>query len=106
MTMINTNFFKRLVDELIPEEELEMVKSFIMSDLVKMFDTPFALASYIASTVFFGVSPDYFNRQVQEISTLTAHDLRDVARKYFDADDITVAVVGDRSKIEPTLSQL
>ena len=97
---------KRLVDELIPEEELEMVKSFIMSDLVKMFDTPFALASYIASTVFFGVSPDYFNRQVQEISTLTAHDLRDVARKYFDTDDITVAVVGDRSKIEPTLSQL
>ena len=92
--------------DLIPDDELMMVKSYIMSDLVKMFDTPFSLASYVGSTLFFGVSPDYFDRQVEQLRQITAADLREMAGKYLNPADATIAVAGDRSKIEPTLNRL
>ena len=88
----------RLSHEPIPDDELSMVKQFIMSDLAKTLETPFSIASYVDSTLFFGVSPDYFNRQVAEIGSVTPQELMAMAQKYLHADDATIVVVGDNEK--------
>ncbi|MGN1246672.1 MAG: M16 family metallopeptidase [Muribaculaceae bacterium] len=88
----------RLSHEPIPLDELNMVKQFIMSDLAKTLETPFSIASYVDSTLFFGVAPDYFNRQVAEIAAVTPQELMTIAQKYLNADDATTVVVGDNKK--------
>lgn len=96
----------RLQNELMPQAELEMVKSYMMSELVKTFDTPFAIASYVGSTEFFGVSPEYFNEQVDCIEHITPADLQNMAAKYLNAANLITVVAGDRKIIEPTLNRL
>ena len=87
----------RMSREPIPDEELDMVKQFIISDLAKTLDTPFAIASYLDTTLFFGVDNDYFNRQVQEVAAATPAELMQLARKYLQADDATIVVAGDNA---------
>ena len=97
---------ERLRKEPIPDGELEMVKSYLMSELVKMLDTPFSIASYVESTELFGVSPDYFNRQVECVNTITPGELQDMAVKYLNTDDLITVVAGNGRIIEPTLNRL
>ena len=89
----------RLQDEPMPQEELKMVKSYIMSDLVKTLDSPFSVASYVSSVVFFGVAPDYFNRQVECLRHITPEVILQMARRYLNTDDMTTVVAGDKAKI-------
>ncbi len=88
---------ERLGREPIPEDELGMVKQYIMSDLAKTLDTPFSIAGYVDSTLFFGVDRDYLNRQVREIAAVTPGELMLLARKYLHADDATIVVAGDEA---------
>lgn len=97
---------ERLRNEPIPENELEMVKSYLMSELVKTFDTPFSIASYVVSTELFGVSPDYFNCQVECVNTITPGDLQETAKKYLNPDNLITVVAGNGRIIEPTLNRL
>lgn len=96
----------RLRKDLMSDEELDMVKSFLMSELVKTFDTPFSIASYVGSTVYHGVAPDYFNRQVECIMQVTPTDLQDMAQKYLNMEDLITVVAGNREIIEPAVRGL
>lgn len=88
---------ERLRHEPIPEDELDMVKQYMMSDLAKTLDTPFSIASYIDSMLFFGVDKEYFNRQVEEIAAVTSEELIELAQRYLHADDATIVVAGDNA---------
>ena len=68
-----------------------------MSDLAKTLDTPFSIASYIDSMLFFGVDKEYFNRQVEEIAAVTSEELMELAQRYLHADDATIVVAGDNA---------
>lgn len=93
----------RLREEEMSQEELDMVRLSIVSDLAKTFDTPFSIANYVASVVLYGVYPDYFNEQIRQLSAITPAKLRDMAIKYLNPDDMTIAVAGDRKMIGPAL---
>lgn len=86
----------RLCQEPISKEELDMVKSYMMSDLAKTFDTPFSIASYVSSTIYYGVPINYFNEQVECISSITNEALLDIANKYFDVNRLAICVAGKK----------
>lgn len=90
---------QRLCDELIPMQELDTVRQHMISEQVKTLDTPFSVASYVASTLLYGVYPDYFNQQIHVIQTVMPEDLRDVARRYLRLERLRVVVAGDKSQM-------
>ena len=49
---------QRLREQLIPEDELALVRQFMLSEQVKTHDTPFNVAGYVASTLLYGVYPE------------------------------------------------
>ena len=69
----------------------------MISDLVKTLDTPFSVASYVGSTITFGVYPSYYNDQVKAIEQVTAADLLEMARIYLREERMLIAVVGNMS---------
>ena len=87
----------RLRQEPVTVHELEMVKSSMLSDLVKNLDTPFAIASNISSVILYGIYPEYFNEQIRAIRAATPEALLDVARRYL-LDDRLYTVVAGRTR--------
>ena len=80
--------------EPLSEHELEMVKSSMLSDLVKNLDTPFAVASNISSVVLYGIYPEYFNDHIRAIREATPEALLDVAVRYLFDENLYIAVAG------------
>lgn len=91
---------KKLQDTLMDDEELEIVKNTMLSDLAKTLDSPFSMASCVSSNILYSTGKDYFNRQVAEILNITATDLRNVANKYLDVNKFYIAIAGDEKQLK------
>lgn len=90
---------QRLIDEPIPEDELNLVRQFMLSDQAKTLDTPFNKASYVASTWLYGVYPEYYNQQIHTILHTTPEQLQQVAKRYLNLDKLRIVIAGDQSKL-------
>ena len=86
---------ERLAQELIPQQELDIVKRHMLSDLVKTLDSPFNIAAYIGNMFCYGTYPTYFNEQVDAIINCTSEQLRDVAQKYLNPNLLRIVIAGD-----------
>lgn len=87
---------KRLREELIKDEELDLVKNYLMGVFLKSIDTPFALADKFIEVLEFGFGYEYYDKYFHTIKTITPHDLRELAIKYFQEEDMTELVVGKK----------
>ncbi len=85
---------ERLRDELISDAELEMVKNYMAGDLLRSLDEPFHDADTKMSMLEFGLDEDYNACLSEALRIVTPHDLREVARRYYDPEALKVAVAG------------
>lgn len=85
----------RLSDELFSDVELKTVRSYILSQLASMLDTPFSIMQYhLSLKTAFIPQPDYFVRQFDTALNMTSEQLRDIARRHLADRDWTVVVAG------------
>lgn len=68
----------------VSNEELNMVKNYIMGNLLNFMDGPMNISAFIRSMVLAGMTPDDFARFVDEIHALTPERLMETASKYLD----------------------
>ncbi|MEG2219430.1 MAG: pitrilysin family protein [Muribaculaceae bacterium] len=94
------NEMRKLAEEPIDNDELNRVKSNIISDMVGAVDSPFAIADYNLTAIYCNISKDYFAKQVEIIKKITAKELQEIAQKYFVTDNLFMAIAGDKKKIE------
>ena len=90
---------QRLCEEPIPRHELDIVKRHMLSELVKTLDTPFNVAGYIGNMFCYGVYPEYFNEQVQEIINATSDQLLTIAQQYLDLAKLRVVIACDKNNL-------
>lgn len=90
---------QRLCEEPIPDEELQVVKRHMLSELVKTLDTPFSVAAYIGNMFCYGIYPSYFNEQAAEIISATSDELLKIARQYLDLSKLRIVIACDESKL-------
>lgn len=94
----------KLINEPIPDDELKIVKRYMMSDLARTLDTPFNIAAYIGNIFCYGTYPSYFNEHVKEIINATSEDLHEIAVKYLDPALLRIVIVCDKNKL-PVISE-
>lgn len=110
-TQCNGRYTMQVIDEVkkemhhlatqpMPQAELDTVKQYMLSELVKTLDTPFSQASYVASCFTYGIYPGYFNDQVREISAMTTADVMATAQKYYDPAKMRIVIAGDNNIIK------
>lgn len=87
---------KKLREELIPEDELQLVKNYILGIFLRSVDGPFALAEKFKGIWEFGLSYDYFDRYMEAVKSSTSEELQQLAQKYLKEEDLTELVVGKK----------
>lgn len=93
---INEIYFEieKLQNELISESELSLVKKYMLGSLLRSLDGPFAQADRFKEALLMNYDLNYFNRLVKEINAVTASEMRDLAMKYFNKNEIIEVVAG------------
>ena len=86
----------RLRDELIPEEELGMVKNYMLGSMLKSSDGPFSMADKYKSVYFNGEDLSFYDNYISMINNVTSEELLVIAKKYFDPKEMLEVVVGKK----------
>ena len=87
---------QRLRDELVPESELEPLRSFLLGRMLEDFDGPFARSQSFSSLYEAELKVDYFDKIINAIKTTTPEQIRELARTYFDPDTMYIVAAGKR----------
>jgi len=85
----------RLQNEPVPEDELKLVRNYILGEIVRTFDGPFALAESFRSILEYGLDYDFFNTFIETVKTISSYELMHLAQKYLDRSDIYEVVAGE-----------
>jgi predicted Zn-dependent peptidase len=85
----------RLRVELVPEEELNLVKNFFSGEMLRSFDSPFALSESLRGNLPFGFDNSYYEKFLQEIKGTSSQKIMDLANTYFKEEDLYEIVVGE-----------
>jgi zinc protease len=86
----------RLREELITEDELQLVKNYLLGTFLRSVDGPFAMAERFKGILQYNLGYDYFNKYIATIKTVSASELRDLANKYLDKNSMIELVVGKK----------
>ena len=85
-----------LQTELVPEEELETVKNYLLGSFAGSVNTPFSLADHFKTIYFDNLDYGFFDQYVEGISQTTTEELMHLAQQYLDGDSLTEVVVGGK----------
>jgi zinc protease len=80
--------------DLIPEEELSLVRNFMLGSLLGSLENVMSHADKFKNLYFAGLNYDYYDRYTQTVKNVTAGELKDLANKYFDFEGFYKVIVG------------
>ncbi|MEL6862785.1 MAG: pitrilysin family protein [Bacteroidota bacterium] len=84
----------RLQQDLISPQELQMVRNYLLGHSLTMLDGAFNVADIIRTMVLDDVPFSHFKQQIEMIRSISAEDLRELARRYLRRDQMWEVVVG------------
>lgn len=104
-TEVGTNVTYEAVDEIykelkilrttpVPSEELDRVKNYMLGEIVRMFDGPFAQAESLISILDYDLGYDYYYNFIDQINRITSDEILQLAQKHFKEEDFYQVVVG------------
>lgn len=83
-------------EELISEEEIKLAKNYYLGSFLKSLDGPFSLADRLKIMIDNNLPATYYPEFVSILNQTNSHELRDLANKYFDTDNIVEVIVGKK----------
>ena len=81
-------------------EELAAAKASLIASLPDQLSTLSGIVGTVNTIYSNGLPEDYWTQFQTGVKAVTAADVERVAKKYMDADHLTILIVGDRAKIE------
>ena len=85
---------ERMVNGDITQEELDLAKQSILSQLIFQFDMPFKVVSQQARFHFYGYPENYWKIYSDRIASCTLDQVKAAAKKYFRPGDLEILIVG------------
>lgn len=86
----------RLCNDLPPQEELEMVRNYMLGDFCRSYEGPFSLSEAWIYTETAGLDDDFFARQIDSIRSITTEEIRTLAQRYFCKEKLIEVVAGKK----------
>ena len=85
---------RRMQDEPVPAEELADIQAYLTGSMPVSLETNSGLASVISDIEMYQLGIDYLIHYPDNIKAITVEDVQKAARKYWDADNMVIAVAG------------
>lgn len=83
-----------LQNELIPVDELEVLKNYLKGKLLKSFDGAFEQVDRFFSVDSFGLDWSYYDDYIQALEKITPEEIRKMAQQYFKWEDFVIVQAG------------
>ncbi len=77
----------------VSDQELGMVKNYIMGRVLNLMDGPFNIGSFLKMIENNEMTIDYYNEMINKIRNTTKKDIMSLAEKYFDRNLMTEVIV-------------
>ncbi|MGB2870048.1 MAG: pitrilysin family protein [Bacteroidota bacterium] len=90
----------------ITDEELNYAKDSFLNSYVFEWESKASVINKLMSLEFFGYPKDYYQKQIKEIQGATKKAVNDAIKKRWDADKLTILVVGNDAEFDLPLSSL
>ena len=90
------NEMKTLQTELVPESELEMVRNYMLGEMCRSYEGPFSLSDAWMFIQTSHLSDSYFEESLKAVQNVTSEELRTLAQKYFDQENMIEVVAGKK----------
>lgn len=87
------NEMKDLRDELVDDEELQLVKNYLIGTILGDLDGPFHIIGRWKNLILNGLDENYFYKSVNIIKTISAKELQELANKYLHPEKFYELVV-------------
>ncbi len=84
---------KLLRDDLVDEEELLLVRNYLIGTILGDLDGPFHIMGRWKNLILNNLTDDYFYRSIETIKTISAEELRELAKKYLNPEQFYELVV-------------
>jgi len=84
----------RLKEDLIPEEELALVKKYMLGNALRSFDGVFDLLERYKEIMNIDKGYAFFDEFIDVINNVSAEELKDLANKYLNIEEMLTVVVG------------
>ncbi|MGB1217091.1 MAG: M16 family metallopeptidase [Saprospiraceae bacterium] len=88
---------KRIKSELIPEDEIKMVRNYSLGSLLTALDGPFNSSEVIKGIILNDLEKDSFQDLIHTIKNISQKELIELANKYFIEENIYTQLVGVRN---------
>ncbi|MDQ3842509.1 MAG: insulinase family protein, partial [Bacteroidota bacterium] len=76
------NEMEHLRNEPVPEDELLLVRNYMMGSILGDLDGPFQIINRWKNIILNGLDESYFYKQIDTIKTVSAEELQRLANKY------------------------
>lgn len=83
-----------LKNEIVPEEEIEMVKNYVLGQALNLIDGPFATAQLVKSLFIKKLTIEDFDSHIKTMKNMSAQDIITMANKYLHKETFTSVIVG------------
>ncbi|MFA7274880.1 MAG: pitrilysin family protein [Crocinitomicaceae bacterium] len=84
----------RLQTELIAQEELDLIKNYLLGQLLKSADGPYSMMDLYLSAEVHGMNYDFYNDSINSIRQITPQRIQELAQLYLCWEDMTVVTAG------------
>jgi len=84
---------RRLQDELVDEEELSLVRNYMMGSILGDLDGPFQIIARWKTYILNNLTEEYFHNGLNIIRNITAEELQALAKKYLNPEEFYELVV-------------
>lgn len=85
---------ERLQTELVSNEEIELVKNYMLGQLLKSADGPYSMMDLYLSVEVQQLDLDFYNEAILKIRSITPERIQELAVNYLNWDDFTVITAG------------
>jgi predicted Zn-dependent peptidase len=85
---------EKLRTDTVTENEMRVVRNYMLGELLRMFDGPFSVSESFRSVWEFGLDNTYFVRLAERIKNITPDEIRMLAKAYYKPEDFVTVTVG------------
>jgi predicted Zn-dependent peptidase len=107
MTQVGKDFVEQTIEEikkeiellrteLVGEEELTMVRNYIMGQSLKAADGPFAMMDLFIQVETANLDYSFYNDAIHVLKTISAEEIRSIAQQYLVWDEMLVITAGQQ----------
>ena len=85
---------QRMITESVSEEELKIVKNYILGSFISSLDTPFTFMDKFKTSYFNELGENYYEELMAQLLAVTSEQIQSVAQRHFIPEELNVVIAG------------